>query len=99
MALCALDADAAAGLWQGLNEIARSFARFNDPAGPAARHKTALTELFEVASLGREANPDAELHQLGIEHIAGAVPDSPDDLPVGSTQDAEGRKATTISDR
>jgi len=64
-ALCEKDIDIAASIAHGCELMSDGFSKLQDPSGPAARNEQRFNELFGVISIGRKANPDAEVKTVG----------------------------------
>lgn len=80
-ALCALDIRVASRLAHGFEQLDGIIQRHGDPTGPDAHNLRQMQEAVEIARLGREANPEAEvdtvgeLYALGEEEIRRQVDD------------------------
>lgn len=59
--LCAFDLDVAASIVHGITELSMMMGR----NGPGDRLDQRLQEIVQVAQMGRDANPDAEVRTVG----------------------------------
>lgn len=63
--LCELDLDIAALIHHGVEQVSCITGRIGEPNSPSEHHLRGLQELVGMATIARDANPDAEVETLG----------------------------------
>lgn len=63
--LCELDLSVATSLYHGVEQMHMAMARRNQPFSPSAQQIANMRELVGLATIARQANPDAETETLG----------------------------------